>query len=712
MFSLFTTILIAASALYLGFLVLRYGRYSPLNRNFFMLTIFTTTWILASYLENEGLALKNRIIFLHIDFMAALLVGHYFFRFSYSFVRRESQNRMMAAVHWLLTSIATGLILGGKLTNNIFIEQQALNFTAGWGFLPYALIMILNFGGGLFMLIRAHADSRGLRRKQSALVLAGFTISIIITLSINLLLQEYLSVALFRLGCSASMFFIIFTSIAIIKHGLFDVRNFLQRSFVYSILFGILVLIYLSLIFLINFWFGPANQLAILISAGITAVVGAFTIQPLQFWFRKKTDFLFYKDKYDYKAAVFAFTEIFNNNIDLVPLLDDLSLQIKEIFRTNNVYVLFPKQNMIFDNQGNYREMKEKVDAALIEVIESGYDAVLVNREARQMAELIEGVTNSRLIKAALAQAEYIQKKFKIVLTVPILLQGKLTGFLALGAKKSGDMYTEEDINLLKTVSAQAAVAMEKARLYNKVKNYSSELEDEVRRRTAKIEGLQKEQKQMMLEIAHGLQTPLTIIKGELEVIAAKSGNQEQIRSVEHSLERITKFVYDMLRLAKMESEGKEFKKETFDLSGLFKDLVEEYEVIAAAKDIQVKAQIEDGIRFYGDKAQIEELITNLVSNSVKYIGVDGDKEIMIKLSRQDKTVTITVQDTGIGIKKEDQARLFTRFYRAGSDLESKVRGTGLGLAISRQIVERHNGRIELESGIGQGTAFNIYLPL
>jgi signal transduction histidine kinase len=336
----------------------------------------------------------------------------------------------------------------------------------------------------------------------------------------------------------------------------------------------------------------------------------------------------------------------------------------------------------------------------------------MVNKEAREMAEKIGQSQKDKKLLSALKLAEYFRDTYKVELTVPILLQGKLKGFLAMGAKKSGDDFSEEDLNLLKTTSAQAAVAIEKARLYDKVKNYNEELEHEVAKRTAKIQGLQVEQKQMMLEIAHGLQTPITIIRGELEVLAGEAKNKEQIHSLEHSLERITKFIYDMLRLAKMESEGKDFKKEEFDMSELMSDLVEDYEIIAAPKEIKINSSIEAGIKYWGDKAQIEEMITNLVSNSVKYIGVDGDKEIDIRLKRSDKNIKITIKDTGIGIKKEDQDKLFTRFYRARAEEESKSRGTGLGLVITKEIVERHNGKIELDSKLGQGSKFTIKLPM
>ena len=103
-------------------------------------------------------------------------------------------------------------------------------------------------------------------------------------------------------------------------------------------------------------------------------------------------------------------------------------------------------------------------------------------------------------------------------------------------------------------------VALEKSQLYEKAKNYSVELEKEVRERTGKIQSLQEEQKLMMLEIAHGMQTPLTIIKGEMRDLEEQIEDKKNIEVLENTIDRISKFIYDMLKLARMENQGSNFK--------------------------------------------------------------------------------------------------------------------------------------------------------
>jgi signal transduction histidine kinase len=297
-------------------------------------------------------------------------------------------------------------------------------------------------------------------------------------------------------------------------------------------------------------------------------------------------------------------------------------------------------------------------------------------------------------------------------MTVRILLEEKLIGVIMFGEKKSGDLFSNEDINLLKTFSYQAGVALERARLFEEVKNYSLQLENKVEQRTAKIKGLQEEQRKMMLEIAHGLQTPLTIMKAELSQLEVDSEECKKLKGMEKSIDRISRFIYDMLKLAKIENESKTAKMEKIDFSNLLLELIESLEIITEEKGIKIINNIEPGIFIKGDSHELAELVTNLASNSVKYIRDSNKKEIEINLLKIDEKINLTFKDTGIGIKQENLAHLFERFYRVENENEPEIKGTGLGLAICKKIIDRHGGKIDVESQVGKGTKFIIIMPI
>lgn len=220
---------------------------------------------------------------------------------------------------------------------------------------------------------------------------------------------------------------------------------------------------------------------------------------------------------------------------------------------------------------------------------------------------------------------------------------------------------------------------------------------------------MQKEQKQMMLEIAHRLQTPLTVLKGDLDIMRKKLKNNVNLVKFENSINKLSKFIYDILKLARLENNGSELDMKKIDLSQLLSDLGEYFQVVMKEKKINFQIEAEKSIHILGNSDKIEELITNLVSNSSKYIGTKNDKKIKISLSKiNSKKAILEISDNGIGIDKGEQANLFTRFYRSKNVNNTQVEGTGLGLVISKKIADVHGIRIKLASELNKGTTISL----
>ena len=293
-------------------------------------------------------------------------------------------------------------------------------------------------------------------------------------------------------------------------------------------------------------------------------------------------------------------------------------------------------------------------------------------------------------------------------LAVPIMLEKKLLGILFVGKKRSEEPYEKIDIDLLENFSSQIAVALEKALLYKQVAEHSVLLERRVTERTHEIHVLQQAEQQMMLDISHGLQTPLTIIKNELGKIKSHSPKLGELATFEKSIDKASKFVYDLLRLAHLDTIHNE-AYEVVNFSGLLSEVVEYFEIPANEQRIAVHTMIEPSARIRGEKEELTEAISNLLSNAVKYMREDGERNIFISLAVRHELVLLTIRDTGIGISSEDIPHLFERFYRVKQ--RNKTKGTGLGLSITKQIIARHGGTIAVESTVDHGSSFIISLP-
>jgi two-component system phosphate regulon sensor histidine kinase PhoR len=254
---------------------------------------------------------------------------------------------------------------------------------------------------------------------------------------------------------------------------------------------------------------------------------------------------------------------------------------------------------------------------------------------------------------------------------------------------KAGNLpFTEDDQSLLSMLASQAAVAIEKARLF--------------------------EQSDLISDVVHELRTPMTSIIGYSKMLnmpGIPEASKAQFASTIHrEATRLGKMVNDFLEWARLEAGRIRFEREPVDVRQLVHETVLLIEPQARERDISVQRDVPDeALTVVGDAARLKQVLVNLASNGVKYNREHG--ELHLCVARIDGHVRISVQDTGIGIPPESLDKIFERFYRAPG-AENVVRGSGLGLNVSKALVEAHGGSMDVESTVGEGTTFHIFLPL
>lgn len=215
--------------------------------------------------------------------------------------------------------------------------------------------------------------------------------------------------------------------------------------------------------------------------------------------------------------------------------------------------------------------------------------------------------------------------------------------------------------------------------------------------------------------VSHELRTPLTSIRGYLELLLEDGGDltddqRRFLAVVDRNSERLLDLVSDLLFLAQIEAGKLAIELDTVDLNTIVEECIESSSPIASAKGIELSADTEHVPKLEGDPARLAQVLDNLVSNALKFTPRGGSVEV--RLATADGHVMLEVEDTGLGIPQEEQAQLFERFFRSSSATENAIPGTGLGLAITKAIVEKHGGRIELESTVNIGTVARVELPL
>ncbi|MBI5875780.1 MAG: GHKL domain-containing protein, partial [Deltaproteobacteria bacterium] len=207
--------------------------------------------------------------------------------------------------------------------------------------------------------------------------------------------------------------------------------------------------------------------------------------------------------------------------------------------------------------------------------------------------------------------------------------------------------------------------------------------------------------------------TPLTVLKGEMEITLKTEKTVEGFReAVKSSLEEIDKMsaiVKSLLNLARIDSRIK-LPKDKIRLDEIIEERFNQTMPLARYKGVEMKIIKSGKVVIIGDMLRVGQLIFNLIDNAIKYTIKGG--RIEISLEQENNWAIITVLDTGLGIAKEDIPYIFDRFYRVDKARTSGEGGVGLGLSICKEIVDAHEGRIEVESEAGKGSIFKVYLPL
>lgn len=229
---------------------------------------------------------------------------------------------------------------------------------------------------------------------------------------------------------------------------------------------------------------------------------------------------------------------------------------------------------------------------------------------------------------------------------------------------------------------------------------------------SAEVQRTQNAQRDFLANVSHDLKTPLASIQGYAQAIneGVVKDPTDAARIIHEEAARLNRMVGELTDLIRLEAGGMPFRMVTLDFGALVHAISERLQVVAARKPVTMTVQLERVPAIRGDGDRLAQVVTNLISNALKYTPQGG--RVSVSLQARANGVLLRVQDNGMGIPSGDLERIFERFYQVDKARGSQ-RGTGLGLAIVREIVQAHNGTITAESaGIEQGATFNIFLPL
>ncbi|HYF28943.1 MAG TPA: ATP-binding protein [Candidatus Paceibacterota bacterium] len=643
----------------LGLFVLRHRPQTASSRLFLIMIAVIIVWSYANFRIDTSPTDAAALAWMKVFYAAAIGIIALFLEFAHRFP--FSRRSVLTALLPFARAGALAIIAVTMLTDLVFVSATLgphglASLAFGPLYLPFSVAALVGIMGAITELVLKRRKSLLPARDQISFVVFGWSTFLALVVIVGAILPFFIPVLvnLSKLIPLLSVAMVGATAYTIVRHNFLDIRIVLKRSLVYLVTLALVLGVYGLLVTLMDAAHGPSIE-AVYLSAGITLLAGIAGFPVLERILSRLVDPIFFRDSYDYAAAIHALSTILYTHIEL----DDLIA-------------------------ASERRLAEFLHAEFVRI-------TLQSRAPDQP----HGATSFLGCGT---------------LSIPISLNDEEIGVIVVGKKRTGDPYERRDIQLLETFAYQAATAFSRARLYAKAREHAHELERTVEERTRELREAQANERRMLVDLSHNLQTPLAVFQARLEQLAHTKLASEDAHSLAQPVQRLSGFIYDLLSLAKLESEKPDVH-EGIDLSGLVDEIAEELTVIAGSKGVAIETAIAPGLRITGNERLLREAILNVASNALKYLSETGERRISFALAPKGQMAHLAVADTGRGISGDDLPHVFERFYRS-RDAAALPTGNGIGLSITKRIVEQHGGSIDIESTTGAGTRVHIRLPL
>ncbi|OGB70764.1 hypothetical protein A2Y26_02710 [candidate division CPR2 bacterium GWD2_39_7] len=705
----YALLIIAVSLnLFLGLLVFSRNSKKPSNLIFFLLTLALSIWSLVIFFESETLNVALVSYLVRTDFAFGLITSFTFFSFCLVFQSESKIKNTLWIVSLIASIVFSGLAYSSYIIESVhFSKDMGIDFQEGPLFIIYSVMLIALSLVGITILIKKLSSSRGVARSQLLYITMGLSLSATIAISTNLIIPRLLIVneTVNRLGIYGFVFMIGGIAYAIVKHRLMDIRMVVAKSLAYTLLVIILAGGYATTIFAVQRLFFPEQGYSMThtIIQIILAMVMAFTFQPLRRFLTKVTDKIFFKEQYDPDAFLRETNHILSTNIVLTELLYKSLDHILQQFKILEGMFVVVEEGHIHSVQSiGYKKAPE---------VEYGDIKYLSRFPIAVYDELEEG---SRL--------KSILRRYETSVAVRLMEDHQFAGILFLGEKKSGDMYAAKDIQILEIVEPEITMAMQRAKQYEEIQKFNITLKAEVLRQTKKLreandhlQELDKAKDEFISMASHQLRTPLTAIKGYLSMLLEgdageiKVGQFDFINEAFQGANKMVTLINDLLNVSRM-STGKFFiDPKDLDMKVMIADEVKQLAHQARTKNLWLKFECPKKMStVQADENKIRQVIMNFIDNAIYYTEKGG---VTVRAAANKHEFVFEVIDTGIGVPKEVQNKLFSKFYRADNARRLRPDGNGLGLYLAKRVVEDHGGEIIFRSS-SKGSVFGFRIPI
>ncbi len=707
-----------ASAL-LGLLIFVRNPHQPGNQRFAFLAASLISWTLFNYLSDHSSGEDPRaLLFTRLAMLGGIASIYFALNFIANFPSETIFRKKLAwRLHKYLTLLLVPIVFTPAFITSV--SGSAFSGTINTSYL-YNLFIVYVAYSLLLLFVTIKRQIRAAKsviQKQQILIVSwGIALYAVLAISSNVLVPLVVDDwSSSRFGPAFTLLFLGMIAYSIVKHSLFDIRLVIARSFGYILVLVSLAAIFgASIVAMTSIFFNDQS-----ISHGteavyvIMALVAAFLLQPLKKFFDRLSNNLFYRDAYDSQELLNNLNRSLVTTIDLTGLLTKSSQIIDENLKIEYcTFAIGEPQKQSFRFIG---ESKVHIDPEAV----------------KKIVQDVTHLSHRAVVSDQLAPAKHHLKELMQASNIAVLvkLQGRIggnvqhPGYILLGQKRSGGLYSEQDIKVLEIIADELVIAIQNSLRFEEIQQFNITLQEkieaatkELRRTNAKLKALDEAKDEFISMASHQLRTPLTAIKGYISMIldgdagAVKPKQKEMMQQSFDGAQRMVYLISDLLNVSRLQTGKFVIDNQPANLAEMVIGEMSQLKDQAAAKEIEMSYDKPTEFPTLNiDETKVRQVIMNFLDNALYYTPKGG--KVTVNLEAKADSVEFTVKDTGVGVPKAVQHNLFTKFYRADNARKMRPDGTGLGLFMAKKVIVAQGGAIIFNSVEDQGSTFGFSLP-
>jgi signal transduction histidine kinase len=677
---------------------------SRLNRLFTYFVGGMAVWNFGVFMLRRAPDETTAVFWEIIIHTGVIVLPAFYYHFVLIFLESTTRHRTSLLVVYTLALVFSVINLSGSPLFMHGVKSTYWGWAPATGILYTPFFVYFNFFliYGLSHLIRVYKDvDSSFRRNRATLILLGTLVSLVggVIDFARFILVRFVPAAdlVYPMGIPANMVFALMLGTSIVRYRLFDVNVAVKKSAVYLLVWGVLTSVLVAAESYAD-W-DQVNPLWVILPLGF---VMTMLVSPVGQRLEESIERVMFSRRRGCYETLLDLSKRMGAILDFGRLMETLVHGlVRGVPLTHCVLMIFDAQRnafVVYREDASVGERSAvapiRIDSRIVQWLNQT-GRVLVKEEAKLNPELA----------AYFDAAENELDAIKATIIVPLKIEGKLTGILLVGEKLSGDIFDDQELEVLAVLANQVAISLENARLYEELSETNAELMQASRLKS-----------QFLASMSHELRTPLNSIIGFSKVLLNRfdgeltERQETYIRSVHNSGAHLLQLINGILDFSRIEAGKLEMISEEVDLHELIDECIESSMPLARGKQMKVEKHVPLELPpLSGDRTKVKQILLNLLSNAIKFT---GQGRVLVSVVPEPDAIRVSVADTGIGIREDDLARLFEPFQQLDNPVVRSAGGTGLGLAISKKFVELHGGRIWAESRENQGSTFHFTLPL